>query len=90
MVRWKKFCLRIVMIVFSLLAVSGNVFSSDDVRIKFAGSVADILDKPLKYYSGKEALRIARTVFLYQRNSGGWPKNYESTQVPNQSALSGF
>lgn len=81
MIYLDKLCLRIVLIIVCVLAVSGNVFSSDDVKIKFAGSVANILNKPSKFYKSREALRIAETVLLYQRNNGGWPKNYDSVRA---------
>jgi PelA/Pel-15E family pectate lyase len=81
MVCWKKICLRIALIIVCVLAISGNVFSLNDVKIKFAGSVGNILNKPSKFYSSKEALGIAETVLLYQRNNGGWPKNYDSIRA---------
>ena len=81
MVYWKKICMQIILLMVCCLATSTPVFSSDDIKIKFAGSVANILDKPSKFYSGKEALRIAETFLLYQRSNGGWPKNYDSIRV---------
>ena len=35
------------------------------------------LNKALEWYAGAEALRIADNVVLYQRSSGGWPKNID-------------
>lgn len=81
MVYWKKICMQIILLMVCCLATSTSVFSSDDVKIKFAGSVANILNKPSKFYAGKEALGIAETVLLYQRSNGGWPKNYDSIRV---------
>src|SRR5215212_6371116 len=36
-------------------------------------------------YAGAEALRIADNVLLYQRNSGGWPKNVDMAKVLSDS-----
>jgi PelA/Pel-15E family pectate lyase len=37
----------------------------------------DVLRQPAAWYQGPEAARIAGNVLLYQRTSGGWPKNQE-------------
>ncbi|MDQ3013607.1 MAG: pectate lyase [Acidobacteriota bacterium] len=37
----------------------------------------DCLKQKPDWYGGSEAIRIAGNVLLYQRNSGGWPKNLE-------------
>jgi PelA/Pel-15E family pectate lyase len=78
MICWKKPCMRTFLFVIFLLTISGSVFSEDKININFIGSVGNILNKPSKFYSSKEALHIAETVLLYQRNNGGWPKNYDS------------
>ncbi|HEX5964619.1 MAG TPA: pectate lyase, partial [Pyrinomonadaceae bacterium] len=43
------------------------------------GTVAwnDAQNKPAEWYASAEALRIADNLLLYQRNSGGWPKNID-------------
>jgi len=43
------------------------------------GTIAwkDAQDKAAEWYASAEALRIADNVLLYQRNSGGWPKNID-------------
>jgi pectin methylesterase-like acyl-CoA thioesterase len=38
---------------------------------------ADAQNKPDEWYASVEALRIADNVLLYQRSSGGWPKNID-------------
>ncbi|MEE1120457.1 MAG: hypothetical protein UHT92_02070, partial [Prevotella sp.] len=35
------------------------------------------LNQSDEWYGSEEAVRIAENVLLYQRNSGGWPKNEE-------------
>ena len=43
------------------------------------GTIAwnDAQNRPQEWYGSAEALRIADLVLLYQRNSGGWPKNID-------------
>lgn len=43
------------------------------------GTIAwkDALEKADEWYASAEALRIADNVVLYQRSSGGWPKNID-------------
>ena len=36
-----------------------------------------ILEQPVAWYAGPDAARIADDVVLYQRTSGGWPKNVD-------------
>jgi len=36
-----------------------------------------VLNQPTNWYASSDALRIADNVLLYQRNSGGWPKNID-------------
>ena len=38
---------------------------------------ADAQNKPDEWYASAEALRIADNLVLYQRSSGGWPKNID-------------
>src|SRR5215208_7085100 len=38
-----------------------------------------------EWYAGAEALRIADNVLLYQRSSGGWPKNVDMAKVLSDS-----
>jgi len=39
------------------------------------------LGQKASWYSGNEAVRVAENVLLYQRSSGGWPKNTEMAEV---------
>jgi PelA/Pel-15E family pectate lyase len=43
------------------------------------GTIAwdDAQNKPAEWYASAEALRIADNLLLYQRDSGGWPKNID-------------
>ncbi len=40
-------------------------------------SWSEVLEQPVAWYGGAEAARIADAVLLYQRTSGGWPKNVD-------------
>jgi PelA/Pel-15E family pectate lyase len=44
-----------------------------------AGTISwnDAQNQPAEWYASVEALRIADNVVLYQRDSGGWPKNID-------------
>ncbi len=44
-------------------------------------SWTEVLDQPVPWYGSAEAARIARNVLLYQRGTGGWPKNIDMAQV---------
>jgi len=43
-----------------------------------------ILKQPSTWYATSEALRIADNVVLYQRDSGGWPKNIDMAASLNE------
>ena len=51
--------------------------AAEEVAIKWVGGVGNSLGQPSDFYGSKEALRIAETVLLYQRDNGGWPKSYD-------------
>ena len=59
-----------VLLVAVALAVSTQTVRWDDV-----------LAQPPEWYGSGDARRIAETVLLYQRQSGGWPKNIEMARV---------
>lgn len=46
----------------------------------------DVLRNDAAWFAGDEAVRIADNVLLYQRNSGGWPKNIDMASVLNDAA----
>ena len=66
-------------------------FFSQPVRVLTAkanqavGTIAwaDAQNKPKEWYASAEALRIADLVLLYQRSSGGWPKNIDMAKPIN-------
>src|SRR5262249_22988448 len=58
-------------------ASSAEAFRASEPAIKWAAALA----QTPQWYAGSEALRIADNLLLYQRNSGGWPKNIDMAQV---------
>jgi len=44
-------------------------------------SWVEILDQPVPWYGSAEAVRIGSNVLLYQRDTGGWPKNIDMARV---------
>lgn len=46
----------------------------------------DCLAQQPEWYGGAEAARIADNVLLYQRDSGGWPKNIDMAAVLSEKA----
>lgn len=56
------------------------------------GTIAwgDAQNKPDEWYASAEALRIADNVILYQRSSGGWPKNIDMAKPLNDSGKAGL
>lgn len=48
---------------------------------------ADAQNRPEDWYASAEALRIADNVLLFQRNSGGWPKNIDMGKPLNAADL---
>ncbi|HKX32918.1 MAG TPA: pectate lyase [Blastocatellia bacterium] len=47
----------------------------------------DCLDQNQSWYGSAEAVRIADNVLLYQRESGGWPKNIEMAAVLSETEV---
>jgi PelA/Pel-15E family pectate lyase len=63
---------------------------SDDVLARLLVAWKDCLDQKPKWYAGDEAARIADNVLLYQRESGGWPKNIDMAVVLSEQAKAGI
>ena len=74
----KKFQLNVLFILFliSLLQVGcapSVVAQTSDSTIRWA----DAQLQSSSWYEGREAVRIADNVLMYQHESGGWPKNLD-------------
>ena len=66
--------------ILSLLALlHGQATAVEDPALPLRWK--DVLRQPAAWYQGPLAARIARNVLLYQRTSGGWPKNQEMATV---------
>src|SRR5215468_9658876 len=69
----------------------GTVFTvSDEVLAHLLVAWKDCLKQKPEWYAGEEAMRIADNVLLYQRESGGWPKNIDMAIVLSEQAKAGI
>jgi PelA/Pel-15E family pectate lyase len=60
----------------------GTVFTvSDAVLARLLVAWRDCLKQKPEWYAGDDAMRVADNVLLYQRESGGWPKNIDMAVV---------
>lgn len=66
---------------------SGPVRGLQGKANQAVGTIAwiDAQNKPDEWYASYEALRIADNVLLYQRDSGGWPKNIDMGKPYDES-----
>ena len=67
-----------------LLTTPGQASSAGRPAIDWVGGVGSSLSQPRSFYGSPEAVRIAETVLLVQRDNGGWPKNYDRTRTLSQ------
>jgi len=76
----KKAALGVIATAFALMAVSLCVASAesyDQQAKQLTVKWPDVLKRDSAWYATDEALRIADNVLLYQRDTGGWPKNID-------------
>ena len=60
----------------------GTVFTvSNEVLSKLTIAWRDCLEQKPEWYASADAVRIADNVLLYQRETGGWPKNIDMAVV---------
>jgi len=65
----------------------GTIFTvSDAVLARLLVAWRDCLKQKPEWYAGDEARRVADNVLLYQRESGGWPKNIDMAIVLSERA----
>lgn len=78
----------VTVIAFALLVVSFCVESNAGLPQAKPAAVSwpDVLKRDAAWYGTAEAQRIAENVLLYQRDSGGWPKNIDMATVLTSSA----
>ena len=63
---------------------SQTVFADSEWKNSFA------LGQQKEWYGSDEAIRIAENVLLYQKETGGWPKNEEMHEVLTESQKIGI
>jgi PelA/Pel-15E family pectate lyase len=68
-----------IALVCLLMAISASAQTASVSPVKWQ----DCLKQSSEWYSSREATRIADNVLLYQRASGGWPKNTEMAATPD-------
>jgi PelA/Pel-15E family pectate lyase len=71
-------------ILICALAFAGNAQNLTPAHVKPI-SWDDVLKQENAWYGGVEAIRIADNVLLYQRNTGGWPKNIDMAATLSES-----
>ncbi|MBL7969718.1 MAG: pectate lyase [Prolixibacteraceae bacterium] len=64
---------KITLLIFVAIAICLNIQAQKPIKELKWLSVAT--DMPDEWYGSEESVRVAENVLLYQRNSGGWPKN---------------
>ena len=69
------FLLVVVLCLFTTSSTSSQRSSTTAIRWR------DCLRQKPEWYASDEAKRIAENLLLYQRDSGGWPKNIEMASV---------
>lgn len=67
-----------VMVLFVTIIASGPQVSEKPLA---AISWSRCLDQPPEFYGSDEAIRIADNVLLYQRDTGGWPRDIDMARV---------
>jgi PelA/Pel-15E family pectate lyase len=69
---------------FLLLALLSLVVSAITDAAQRSISWKDCLDQEPRWYGSREAIRIADNLILFQRASGGWPKDIDMAAVLNE------
>jgi Pectic acid lyase len=64
------------LLVFTVLRVASTVSAQEKQGARFI-NWHEALKQRSAWYGGPEAMRVADNVVLYQRDSGGWPKNVD-------------
>jgi PelA/Pel-15E family pectate lyase len=68
---------RLVFIILSLVASAFAATAQTGDKTPSAFKWRDALKQKADWYAGAEALRVADNLLLYQRDTGGWPKNID-------------
>lgn len=78
--------LKNVIALAAALCLSGALAAAQQ-KAPAAPAIAwsDALKQKPEWYSSEEAARVADNVLLYQRDSGGWPKNLDMAKPLNEA-----
>ena len=87
----KKAALGVIVTAFALmgvwLCVDSNAAALRPQQAKpLPVKWPDVLKRDAAWYGSEDARRIAENVLLYQRDTGGWPKNIDMAGVLDDSA----
>ncbi len=73
-------CLLIAVLLWVALA-QASVEARQPFAVSFSSPVWEsLMNRDASWYASKEAAAVADNVLLYQRASGGWPKNIDMTR----------
>jgi len=87
-VRLILFSVSIFVCLHFALSQKNTKFSETDINeLKWKYIVQSMPDK---WYGSKQAISIAENVLLYQRNTGGWPKNIEIHHALSKDEINGL
>jgi PelA/Pel-15E family pectate lyase len=75
----------ILLMIFVLTMAAGSVARTSSGRQDSPVTWRTCLTQNPAWYKTKEAVRIADNVLLYQRQSGGWPKNIDMATVLSET-----
>jgi PelA/Pel-15E family pectate lyase len=70
-------------VLFAALVVSAQ--AQDTGKPPAAFEWKDALKQKAEWYAGEEAVRVADNLLVYQRDTGGWPKNVDMAEPLNES-----
>jgi PelA/Pel-15E family pectate lyase len=86
----KKAALGVIVTAFALMAVLYVDSNAAALPLQQAKPLPvkwpDVLKRDTAWYGSEDARRIAENVLLYQRDTGGWPKNIDMAGVLDESA----
>lgn len=87
----KREALGVIVTAFALMAVSACI-DSNAAALHFQQAKPlpvkwpDVLKRDPGWYGSEDARRIAENVLLYQRDTGGWPKNIDMAAILSDGA----
>ncbi len=83
--RFNFFIIIPLIFLFFIFSIAVAQPIKTDIKVNWHMGIGNSLSQPESFYGTKEAIRIAETILLYQKQNGGWPKNYDRIQFINDS-----